>query len=248
MRIENTCKDCGEKMEADIPEDGPGIEQLKNLFYNAVICESCYEIRKQEREKGTLDEQVQHLYEQAKICGIPKEMLNWDSQIGNNDLLNKVWNNRSKSLWLASEYRTGKTRSVIRCASVMLWQNELSASQLMYWRVPDLRRYLTRLARNDDSEKEEREYQKLANVKLLILDDLDKGAMTDVGLETLWRIIDDRIARPWGIIWVTANQGGSKLAGKWTENNEYRRETAEAITARLREMCKPISVQKAQPA
>lgn len=235
-QLETTCR-CGRVVQAQLPEDLPDAQWWEDLFHGAVMCDTCAEQHQHEKTNGTPEQRRQRFFEKARGVGLPDGMIGWDESAGNNELLNEVWANREKSLWLAGEHRTGKTRSVVRTAAVMLWREELDETQLVYWRIPDLRKHLANMAGGDDSRREQEEYHRLGSVDVLILDDLDKGAMTDAGLEALWRIVDDRVARPAVRTWVTANTGSRDLVEQWIEGHEHRRETAVAIITRLREMC-----------
>lgn len=246
--LEKECPGCGRTITAEMPDDVLGAESLEDLFNSAIVCEECEEKRQEQKRKGTPEQRRRRFFELVRGVGLPENMIGWDESLGNNELLADIWGNRAKSLWVAGEHRTGKTRSVARAAAVMLWNEELSSSQVLYWRMPDLRKHLARLAGSDDNRAEQQEYQQLGRVELLILDDLDKGSMTDAGLEALYRIVDDRVAHPYAATWVTANTGSRDLLNKWIGEQEHRRETAVAITSRLREICYPVEVKEPSPA
>lgn len=239
--LKTNCNGCGAELEAEMPEGVIGETCLLSMWENSVICDRCYNRQQAERNKKTKNQLWEELKEQATIAGLPLGLLSWDKAKGNNELLNKVYQLRDRSLFVAGVNRVGKTRSVVRTAALALWHHGIEGKELFYTTMPQLRKTVSRLARSDDSDAEENFYKKLSYKNLLIIDDLDKGVMTDAGLESLWRIVDDRIVNG-KMLWVTANEGGDGLEKIWTHKNEHRTETARAIRTRLAEICTPIPV------
>ena len=241
--LQTTCKSCGTEMETEIPEGVVAERTLKNLWENAVICDDCFNKIEAKRNTKTDHQKWEELKRKAEHAGLPVGLLSWSKEMGNNDLLARVYENRGKSLFLAGPQRTGKTRSIVRTCATMLWHHAIEGSELVYLTMPALRKKVSSLARSDDYGSEEKFYKRLDRSVLLIIDDMDKGAMTDAGLEALWRIVDDRVVSG-RQLWVTANEGGQGMVKKWVQGHDHRIETAEAIRARLAEICSVITVEK----
>ena len=73
----------------------------------------------------------------------------------------------------------------------------------------------------------------LVSARLLLLDDLDKGAWNERALSSLWELLDRRSTARYRRIIVTSNLEPGALAKAWTKAAAANESTAQGITDRL---------------
>jgi hypothetical protein len=241
------CKRCGAVSTVRVPVDM--LPELRALFERAMrsgtLCDAC----QAEKDKAEATERASALLEIAlRETGIPPEMCAWDreratsQQIALSREVFRLGVQEWRSLWVAGPQRLGKTRSVCRSAAVAIERGRLARGDVCYWRGPELKKHIARLARVDDMHSEDAWFAKVRHTRLLIIDDIDKGNWTSATLEGLWRLLDDRVANLRVRIWVTANEGKNGLSARLMGRDETLYETVVSITARLAEMCTPVNV------
>ncbi len=98
-----------------------------------------------------------------------------------------------------------------------------------YWKPPSLFRYM----RVIDSGDQENRLSKCVNDKIIVIDDLGIGNVTDFSIQILYEIVDSRwLAESNGLI-ITANLSLDELAKKMDDDR---------LTSRLAGMCKIVEI------
>lgn len=220
----NCCK-CGTSGDMDITGSEDFAEYLSRTF----LCPSCeslrlqeIESRKQEVKQQEYNKTFQGRFERSLL---PEELLDYDSSLGNNELLKFIQVNGHRSLFIAGKNRIGKTRASVHAAHNIL---KNSNKEIRYCRTTETFRKMS-IDYGDDIKKADRKINELSSVSLVIFEDMGKESLTDRGAEIMYEIIDTRLIRRLPI-WVTTNKGGSALI------KSIGLDRGRAIVTRLEEM------------
>jgi DNA replication protein DnaC len=201
---EYKCRDCGILSEY---ETYKGMEWM-----HPTICEQCYQKREDElRNKEVLKRKEETL---AEINMLPYPV--WDSKVGNNSLRNtigkRVFTNGEftpVSLWVYGPTGVGKTRCVCSVARTVIEReghvNFVNCLGILHGysnEFMDLQGstelYMSRLG---------------TDKRILIIDDVGMGKITERGAELLYFIVNERLIRELPT-WYTSNFHPSYIR-KW---------------------------------
>ena len=226
MLYNANCRECSKEGSFESDLEGIYLETLKEWY----TCEDCTEKKNRKLEEKRKAEQFRKYKatqkERFKRSGIPEELIQYDQEKGNMDLLNFVFKNSWASLFLGGATGIGKTRAVAYTAWKLLQQSDI---EVRYSRVSQELREISILYGKKVYLADKR-IKELSSVGLWILDDLGKEALTERTAEILYEIIDARYMKNLKI-WITSNMGAEPLIDKMGIDR------GKAIVRRLKEMC-----------
>jgi DNA replication protein DnaC len=185
------------KTEFEITSIPPGFEKLMAGLASRVACDACDEQQqKQEAEKRSAKDREIFLSRSR----LPQSLIEWDSRLGNNNLLAWVNEHVSESLYIPGTYGICKTRAI--CAAA--YQNKALHPFMKFYTssglISEIMGYYSEGVREVNEFKE-----MICSLDLLIMDDLGKEKITDRAGELLFDLIDSfYVGR--GKLWITTNQ------------------------------------------
>lgn len=220
------CKECGGEFPYQ-PLDHPTIPGGK-LDWTPAICEGCtpiFEARRKQEYDAKLDSERENLW--AEICP-PLFQRTKDELLPQRQLAEAMaWEYNPKGLLLHGSTGRGKTRIVWR----ILRKQFLNGLRFEAMTAGEFSRKSSDSAANGYAEDWA---EKLVRVRLLFIDDLGKGKLTERNEADLFDIIDRRIAFERPII-VTTNSVGDELQKRLDPDR------GAPLIRRLREFCDCIS-------
>lgn len=220
--MKHKCNNCNN--EVDLPArslfDGYSKTLYQTMLDN-VICELCGSLASMKKE---LPREI--YMKNLKRSGIPIPLTYWDESLGNTVLLDFIWRNQHKSLFIPGKTGTCKTRCVISAASRIMWADP--SIRIQYHSAIELRK------KASHAQKEEREYKKFMEnlfvCDFLILDDLGKSTATPASREFFFDLID-RCNTHKKRIWITTEDNGDGIRGFMGVQH------GDAFVRRLKDMC-----------
>ena len=215
-----SCSICGKDVLLDMTSynelDADWQKKLGGIL-KRVSCEDCCASDKRERRKRMARHRLGK-------TGIPEPFIKWDRTLGNNPMIEWVWKNRKKSMFITDDYGAGKTRAVCATGAV-----ESQDQWVLFFRTVDLLKTISGLY--GSSMVDCRQFiETLKRCDILILDDFGKEKLTDRAGESVFDVIDSRYthSKP---VWITTNLNGQEMITKLGEDR------GKAVVRRLSEMC-----------
>ena len=222
--MNTTCVKCGAEFEIYSPKVSPELAAVIARLARNLVCDDCDQKQKRESEGIKRRESCQKIISRSRLS---ENMMDWNSELGNNALLDWVNANSGSSLYICNPYGTCKTRAVM----VAAYQNYAFNPQMRFYRVSELIAEI--MGYYSEGVREVNEFKEsLYDLDLLILDDFGKEKITDRGGEALFDIIDNFYTSR-RKIWITTNQ-----ANQETIIEHLGADLGFAIVRRISEMCK----------
>jgi DNA replication protein DnaC len=205
----------------DIPEGIPGRDSLMSMA-KRIQCDSCHAADKIIDERKDDEHFLNRSLLNAELC-------DWDPVKGarNASLMAWVAQNSAKSLFIADNVGSGKTRAVCHVCV----KTRKSHPWVQFWKTINLLNAIMIHYHNSVCEMNEFK-QKILGLDLLILDDFGKEKITDRAGEVMFDILDEYYADSKKKIWITCNVvDGEAMAKHLGADKGY------AITRRIKEKC-----------
>lgn len=193
------CKECGKMFTEFFPHITMAIKEA--LGDSPVpFCPECAEKRIMAKEAEKRKRYLQTVFEKANIpfC----YLRNYNSEIGNNDLLNFVLDNSGKTLYISGNPGIGKTWAVCESAKRLILARVGKEFLFLNWEetVKDY------LAACDESEAIGQRWRRsLLSADVIILDDFGKGNFTSRGIDLFYYLTNKMYESINKRIWITAN-------------------------------------------
>ena len=218
-RVTCKCRECG-KVIGEFEK--ASVDGCSFNIY-PTICDKCDEKRSESIRKDVLRAS-------ATSAGLPFGFWSFDSQKGNNELLEWCKENSHTSIWLMGDTGLCKTRSLVRTAIIKLWQDD--NLRVMYIPTCDWLRQICGMMGNSNHSSDDVEWEiyRAKNVDILIIDDIGQEKITARGAELLFTIIDYRVMAG-NRIWATTQTTAEELDLQLGERK------GRAIRRRLAEVC-----------
>jgi len=214
------CSVCGKEMEYTIIPEIP--------FAHPTLCPECNAKRKEEEKEREVQKSVERMNAEVEQLPYP----DWDCSIGNNRLRNTIGTSvfkdkhlTGKSLYIHGETGCGKTRSVCSVARTIIERDDhvkyIHCLRMLSGYSNEFvnggaEEYLTKLGRDK---------------RIIIVDDLGVGRVTERGAELLYYLIDERLINKLPT-WITSNLE-PKYLGQWFP--EGLQDYSDRITRRIYE-------------
>lgn len=221
--IDMHCQRCGKdyKLYFHCTES---IFKIASRIKNAPFCDEC----ETEREEAEVRRKMAiYARDNAIKAGAPEEFLEWDRQQGNVPLMNFIWKNRKKSLFLIDEPDTNKTR----CLSAIvkkLFEFDYSR-RIQFFNFNDMAtKYLALSSRSYEAADSFK--RSISSLDLLIIDDFGKKRITEAVGDMLYYVFN-RIYERNALVWISANKASGILQTRFEHE-----ETGEVIFSRFNRM------------
>lgn len=222
--MNTTCVKCGNGFEIESPTVAPEMAAILARLARNLVCDECDRAQKQRIDEKYKQESRDLIISRSRLA---ENMIDWNPELGNNELLDWVNANYASSLYICNPYGTCKTRAVM----VAAYQNYALHPQMRFYRVSELIAEI--MGYYSEGVREVNEFKEsLYDLDLLILDDFGKEKITDRGGEALFDIIDNFYISK-RKIWITTNQ-----ANQETIIEHLGADRGFAIIRRISEMCK----------
>ena len=215
-----TCK-CGVVFEVDIPQDvTPDTLKIWREMVQAGSCDDCVNRIKQENEIRDKAPLIRETTAQA-LESIPTAFREYDKNKGNSKLIEWLRGNYQQSLYIAGDYRIGKTRAVCYAGLNLAKRGQ----RVLFLPSQDFARNVSRQWQDNATDPIFSTYK----YDLVILDDLGKEKPTERTAEALQALIDSRY-RDNKRIWITSNYKLSIISTRFGD-------VGKAMSARLLDIC-----------
>lgn len=224
IHYNNTCPKCGKKdhFQMEVPEFALDIltgGDTQNFCDDCLVeIERLNSLRREQQRREMLLEKAE----------IPADFLNWDRQLGNNQLARLIRENVSKNLIVCGKNATGKTRAA---AINLKFQITEKGLQGRFVRWSDIAFGYARTCKLSSENSQEYIRGFLKN-EILLIDDIGKRRITESAGEMLYDIVDLIYSGSVQTrLWITSNKNLEGLANTF-ENLDL----GDAVVSRIDRM------------
>jgi hypothetical protein len=224
--ISKNCITCGSKFDTEEIQIG----SKKISFVN--YCDPCFEKRTAEAQADA-EQQRKDALESVFWSSVPPLYRETDPSILNPILTRDVlsWEYQPKGIGIRGKSGMQKTRAAV----MLLYKIKMQGHSVYFLKSTDIARYATDKFSNDRETQDSalKAIRSAHTARVLLIDDIGKGRLSNAAEELLYDILDKRSERQIPVIW-TSNSTSTQLHDMMSEDR------GDAIIRRLAEFSHKI--------